>query len=85
MQRIIFSPYFPLIQERITFSSSGARLAIIQFGREVQTDLTFRESLFGSYDSLMTKIEVIPKLLGDETNTAKALAEAKTYFDANRR
>ena len=73
------------MQERIKFSSQDVRLAIIQFGSLVQTDLTFEQSTDGNYNSLVQHIEGIKRLEGRETNTAKALAEAKTYFDNHER
>ena len=65
----------------IPFSSSDIRLAVIQFGSLVRTDLTFDDSIAGTYDSLANQIKAIERLgQGLETNTALALREAKSYF-----
>ena len=65
----------------IPFSSSDIRLAVIQFGSLVRTDLTFDDSTAGTYDSLVNQIKAIERLgQGLETNTALALREAKSFF-----
>ena len=65
----------------IPFSSSDIRLAVIQFGSLVRTDLTFDDSIAGTYDSLVNQIKAIERLgQGLETNTALALREAKSFF-----
>ena len=78
---------FRLFQEKIPFSSDDSRLAVIQFGKQVRTDLTFEEStkIKSNYASLEERIKSIKRMLGTETNTGKALEKAAQLFKENER
>ena len=73
------------VQESVPFSPADSRLAVIQFGSQVKTDLTFEESTqFGSdFRGLEDRIRSIERLTGLETNTAKALQVAAQLFESN--
>ena len=76
-----------LFQESVPFSSDDSRLAVILFGSQVKTNLTFEESTkFGSdFRALEDRIRSIERLTGTETNTAKALEVAAQLFENNER
>ena len=71
-------------QMEVKFSREDMQLAIVQFGRHVYQELTFQESTYLDYDSLVGHVDRIKKVEGGETNTARALNVAKNILDGGR-
>ena len=71
----------------IPFTNEDVRLAIMEFATGVETELRFEDTTTGNYEALIEQIRKLKsdRLVGTQTNTAKALAEAKSFMDYNER
>ena len=69
----------------VPFSADDVQLAVIQFGSNVDNELTFEESRVNkNYDTLVQNIDGIRKGRGGSTFTASALSVARGILQGGR-